>query len=56
MSRVEPHPHPLQRRDAEQSRHQTGNRSSAPKTPNVGHTPGKAEGEERDVEEALKKG
>lgn len=55
MSRVEPQPNPHQRRDPEQSRHQTGDRSSAPKTPNAGHMPGKAEGEERDVEEALKK-
>ena len=43
MSRVEPKSQQEQKRDAEQR-----NR------PPVSHTPGKAEGEERDVEEALR--
>lgn len=44
MSRVEPKERPA-RREAQEGRRQSGER--------VDRTPGKAEGEERDVEEAL---
>ena len=58
MSRVERTQTPSERRGSEQSR-QAGNGRSGGSTrrddPNPGHTPGKAEGEESDVERALEK-
>lgn len=52
MSRVERTENPSDRRGSEHLRQaQRGRRRD---DPNPGHTPGKAEGEERDVEEALK--
>ena len=52
MSRVERTENPSEQlRQAERGRH-----PSAPQSdPNPGHTPTKAEGEEKDVEEALKR-
>jgi hypothetical protein len=48
MSRVERTENPSERRGSEQLR------QAQKKDPNVGHTPSKAEGEQSDVEEALK--
>jgi hypothetical protein len=51
MSRVEPHPSPHQRREQVEPPHrrQTDRREAQPKKPS------KAEGEEEDVEEALRR-
>ena len=52
MSRVEPHPNPHQRRDAQPEpphRRQTDRREAQPKKPS------KAEGEESDMDEALRR-
>jgi hypothetical protein len=49
MSRVEPKETPYEKREAEQGRRAQHD------TPPIGHTPSKAEGEERDVEEALRR-
>lgn len=53
MSRVERTENPTERRGSEQLR-QAQRRGTAPRDPNPGHTPTKAEGEVSDVEEALK--
>jgi hypothetical protein len=51
MSRVERTENPSERRGSEQLRQAKQGR----RDPNPGHTPGKAEGEERDVEQALER-
>ncbi len=56
MSRVEPNENPSERRGNEHLRQaERGDSSSQPRTddPNPGHTPTKAEGDEKDVDEAL---
>ena len=56
MSRVERTENPTERRGSEQLRQaqQRGSRSRPEPSPNPSTTPGKAEGEVRDVEEALR--
>ena len=59
MGRVEPNENPSERRGSEQLRQaERGRSSNAPRRdePNVGHTPTKAEGDERDIDEALEHG
>ncbi len=53
MSRVERTENPSERRGSEQLRQ--AQRGRQQRDPNPGHTPGKAEGEERDVEEAIER-
>ena len=57
MSRVERTENPSERRGSEHLRQaERGRTSGAPrKDPNPGHTPSKAEGELRDIEEALER-
>jgi hypothetical protein len=58
MSRVERNQTPSERRGADESREAGRGRaggSTRSDDPNPGHTPGKAEGEEADVERALEK-
>jgi hypothetical protein len=51
MSRVDPDDtQPIGRRH-----YQRGEENVRPDQPNVGHTPSKAEGDERDVDEALRR-
>lgn len=55
MSRVERTENPSERRGSEQLRRaERGRENPTPRRDNPGHTPSKAEGEERDVEQALK--
>lgn len=58
MSRVEPNENPSERRGSEHLREAERGRSGSdqPRTddPNPGHTPSKAEGDEGDVDEALR--
>jgi hypothetical protein len=53
MSRVERTDNPSERRGSEQLRQAQQGRSANRRTDAPGRTPGKAEGEEGDVEEAL---
>ncbi len=53
MSRVERTENPSERRGSEQLRQAQRGRTPNRRSETPGHTPGKAEGEERDVEEAL---
>jgi hypothetical protein len=57
MSRVEPRENPSERRGNEHLRQaERGRTADTPRTdPSPRHTPTKAEGEERDVEEALER-
>lgn len=57
MSRVEPNRNPNTHGFEESRQADRGRDSHQPRTdtPNPGHTPTKAEGEERDVEEALRR-
>lgn len=57
MSRVERTDTPSERRGSEHSRETQRGRSGSTRRddPNPGHTPSKAEGEVRDVEEALER-
>ncbi len=58
MSRVEANENPSERRGNEHLRQaERGRQSQTPRTddPNPGHTPTKAEGDERDVDEALRR-
>jgi hypothetical protein len=56
MSRVERTENPSERRGSEQSRQaERGRGSEKRENPNPGHTPGKAEGEEREADEALRR-
>jgi hypothetical protein len=57
MSRVERTENPSERRGSEQLRQVQRGRSASGnrRTDSPGRTPGKAEGEDRDVEEALKR-
>ena len=54
MSRVERTDNPSERRESEQLRQVQRARTTNRRSETPGHTPGKAEGEERDVEEALR--
>ena len=54
MSRVERTENPSERRGSEHLRQAQRSRRRS-EEPSPGHTPGKAEGEERDIEEALKR-
>jgi hypothetical protein len=56
MSRVEPNENPSERRGSEQLRQaERGRGSDAPRNQaDPAHTPSKAEGEEQDVEQALR--
>ena len=61
MGRVEQNENPSERRGSEQLRQAERGRNGGGDTQrkpssNVGHTPTKAEGEERDVDEALEHG
>lgn len=59
MGRVEPNENPSERRGSEQLRQAQrgrGDGASRKDEPNVGHTPTKAEGDERDVDQALEHG
>jgi hypothetical protein len=59
MGRVEPNENPGERRGSEQPRQaERGRAGATPRKdePAVGHTPTKAEGDERDVDEALEHG
>ena len=61
MGRVESNDNPSERRGSEQLRQAERGRSAGSEpqrkeSSNVGHTPTKAEGEERDVDEALEHG
>jgi hypothetical protein len=56
MSRVERTENPTDRRGSEQLRQaERGREGGKQDKPNPGHTPGKAEGEEREVDEALRR-
>ena len=58
MSRVERTENPTERRGSEhlrQAQHGRSSGSTRRDDPNPGHTPSKAEGDVRDVEEALKR-
>lgn len=55
MSRVERTETPSERRGSEQLRQAERARTQNRRSETPGRTPGKAEGEERDVEEALKR-
>lgn len=57
MSRVEPNENPSERRGNEHLRQAERGRQSDSRRddPNAGHTPTKAEGEEKDVDEALRR-
>jgi hypothetical protein len=54
MSRVERTDKPTPRRSEQRREAQRGRANSNRRTESPGHTPGKAEGEDRDIEEALK--
>jgi hypothetical protein len=54
MSRVERTQKPTERRGSEHLRQAQRSRRRS-EDPSSGHTPGKAEGDERDIEEALKR-